>query len=348
MKRKLTSLIIFQLLSCSGQDKDNCSKENAYTKVTQVKEVARDINVYKNGNYRIVFQIDEAAYGDKRYYVIRQKQIGKLHDNTWNIFYVNKHDCSLYYYDTISGNLLTLEKWRLLENNDKIMKETKFTDIFNEGTIIEFTPQDLDKDEVEIQQFKQKLQSYEQTNPLIEDFDIDNLTYFINNETFFDSQHYIDSSWLQYFITKYKIDVSKLNDLMSLSIHQEDYNAIKLLTRAGYIISTKELNIVADTEIDVRNNIQENKIEGYENYVVARSKINLISRFLKEKYNFNKIVDPDGYTNLRKDKHSSSEILRKIKSGEPIEVLDNTGDWFLIKTNEGDKGYVHRSRIKSK
>jgi|GEM_PF-6450553 len=40
---------------------------------------------------------------------------------------------------------------------------------------------------------------------------------------------------------------------MSLSIHQEDYNAIKLLNRAGYIISTKELNIVADTEIDVRN-----------------------------------------------------------------------------------------------
>ncbi|SNV32213.1 SH3 domain protein [Chryseobacterium taklimakanense] len=59
------------------------------------------------------------------------------------------------------------------------------------------------------------------------------------------------------------------------------------------------------------------------------------------------IQDSDGYTNLRKDKTSTSEILQKIKSGEHIEVLDNTGDWFLIKTKEGKEGYVHKSRIKT-
>ena len=59
------------------------------------------------------------------------------------------------------------------------------------------------------------------------------------------------------------------------------------------------------------------------------------------------INDPDGYTNLRKDKNISSEVLKKIKSGEEIEVLDNSGDWFLVKTKEGEKGYVHKSRIKS-
>lgn len=60
------------------------------------------------------------------------------------------------------------------------------------------------------------------------------------------------------------------------------------------------------------------------------------------------ILDPDGFTNLRKEKNTSSEILQKIKSGSIIEVLDNSGDWFLVKTKEGNRGYVHKSRIKSK
>jgi len=59
------------------------------------------------------------------------------------------------------------------------------------------------------------------------------------------------------------------------------------------------------------------------------------------------IQDPDGYTNLRKDKNTSSEILQKINSGESVTVINNTGDWFLIKTKEGMKGYVHKSRVQS-
>ncbi|MDR3025159.1 SH3 domain-containing protein [Chryseobacterium sp.] len=45
-------------------------------------------------------------------------------------------------------------------------------------------------------------------------------------------------------------------------------------------------------------------------------------------------MDPDGYTNLRKEKSTNSEILQKIKSGEYINVLNNTDDWFLVKTKE--------------
>lgn len=231
-----------------------------------------------------------------------------------------------------------------IENNRKI----EWSNLFNEGTVIKFTPQDLDKKSPEIQNFKQKLELYENENPLIEDFDNKNLSYLINNETFFDVQYYIDNSWLQYFITKYKVDVSKLNDLMNLSIHQEDFNAVKLLADNGYIISKKDLNIPIDTENNIKEKVQENKSDGYESYIIANSKINQISKYLKEKYFLNKIVDPDGYTNLRKDKNTSSEILQKVKSGEHIEVLDNTGDWFLVKTKEGKEGYIHKSRIKSK
>ncbi|KQT24181.1 hypothetical protein ASG22_09200 [Chryseobacterium sp. Leaf405] len=59
------------------------------------------------------------------------------------------------------------------------------------------------------------------------------------------------------------------------------------------------------------------------------------------------IQDPDGYTNLRKAKNVSSEILQRIESGEEIEVIDNRGDWYLIKTKEGQTGYVHKSRVRT-
>lgn len=59
------------------------------------------------------------------------------------------------------------------------------------------------------------------------------------------------------------------------------------------------------------------------------------------------IQDPDGFSNLRKEKNSSSEVLQKIKSGENIEVIDNIGDWWQVKTKEGKTGYVHKSRVKS-
>lgn len=62
----------------------------------------------------------------------------------------------------------------------------------------------------------------------------------------------------------------------------------------------------------------------------------------------NYIQDPDGFTNLRKDKNASSQILQKIKTGEQIEVLDQNGDWWLVVSKEGKKGYVHKSRIQSK
>ncbi|SNR31310.1 SH3 domain-containing protein [Flavobacterium sp. ov086] len=60
-----------------------------------------------------------------------------------------------------------------------------------------------------------------------------------------------------------------------------------------------------------------------------------------------KIQDADGYTNLRKEKNSTSIIVEKVKSGEKIEVLDNSGDWWLVQTNSGNKGYIYKSKIKS-
>jgi hypothetical protein len=60
-----------------------------------------------------------------------------------------------------------------------------------------------------------------------------------------------------------------------------------------------------------------------------------------------KISDPDGFTNLRKEKNTSSEILQKINNSSEVEVLDNSEDWWLVQTKEGRKGYVYKTKIKS-
>lgn len=59
------------------------------------------------------------------------------------------------------------------------------------------------------------------------------------------------------------------------------------------------------------------------------------------------VQDPDGYTNLRKEKNTSSQILQKINSGERVHVINTSGDWFYIKTDKGNKGFVHKTRIKN-
>tara|TARA_B110000196_G_scaffold160109_1_gene137682 strand:- start:1389 stop:2702 length:1314 start_codon:yes stop_codon:yes gene_type:complete len=57
------------------------------------------------------------------------------------------------------------------------------------------------------------------------------------------------------------------------------------------------------------------------------------------------INDPDGYTNVREDKSSRSEIVFKVYEGEEFEIIDDKDDnWWLIQYN-GDQGYIYRDRI---
>lgn len=56
------------------------------------------------------------------------------------------------------------------------------------------------------------------------------------------------------------------------------------------------------------------------------------------------INDPDGYTNVREEKNSTSKILFKINEGEEFKVLSKKGDWWEIEFNE-KTGFVHKSRI---
>ena len=60
------------------------------------------------------------------------------------------------------------------------------------------------------------------------------------------------------------------------------------------------------------------------------------------------ISDPDGYTNVREGKSTSSKIITTVDSGLPIRVLDTTGNWWQVMTRDNKIGYIHKSRIKKR
>lgn len=146
----------------------------------------------------------------------------------------------------------------------------------------------------------------------------------------------------------------------------DNYTQIDFPTKDECLIFLIECLISYDEQIlGIKSNITEGKAYSYLSKFIAKDK-NLLNRLKqynlenqKIKYLIEEIVyhksvkflgyisDLDGYTNLRKEKSTSSDILQRIKSGGTVEVLDNTGDWYLVKTKEGKTGYIHKSRVKT-
>lgn len=82
-------------------------------------------------------------------------------------------------------------------------------------------------------------------------------------------------------------------------------------------------------------------------YDEKESKAKEINSLLIKSYNYI-IYDKDGYSNLRDDSFKEAFIVGTIKSGEHIDVLDNTNqEWLYIRASNNKEGYVNRSRIKS-
>lgn len=67
---------------------------------------------------------------------------------------------------------------------------------------------------------------------------------------------------------------------------------------------------------------------------------------------FAKIIDKDGYVNVRKQAKVTSEIVSKINTGEIVYAFpdEKLRDWVIVdytdRQNENITGYVHHSRIK--
>ena len=318
----------------------------------EVQKQSSFVDSISQNKKRLSFMTDSLKINNQEYYQIKTGYNGNFHWETYIIFYVDKNNCNKVMVDEIiSGNMIPLEKWRTLnKNSNKIDNKPisknliSFSDLFNEGSIIKFTPQDLDKNDPEIIAFKRKFLSFESSKPKAEDFDIDGLYLLINDETFSNNDGFIDDSWLRYFINKYPFQQNVIDQLTNTAIVQEDYEAVKALSKY-YIFSKKE--IMQSKKKKKYKDSLHGKLDIDEYYDPQYSQIDNILVYITNSYSKNHIQDPDGFTNLRKEKSTTSEVLQKIKSGEQIEVLDNTGDWFLIKTKEGKQGYVHRSRIKN-
>lgn len=67
---------------------------------------------------------------------------------------------------------------------------------------------------------------------------------------------------------------------------------------------------------------------------------------------FAKIVDGDGFVNVRKEANSKSKIIGRIKSDEIVYVFnkgDDSGNWFIVDYHEKNgnflTGYIHNTRI---
>jgi hypothetical protein len=318
----------------------------------EVKKQSKYVDSLSSNKKHLSFMIDSLDIKKQLYYRIKTGYDGATHWETYTIFYVDKNNCGKILIDeVISGEIISLEKWRTLNKKKTKMSEnttdTKnitFSDLFDEGSNIEFTPTDLNKTEPEIQAFKSKLSSFESSKPEASDFNIDDLSLLINNETFSNNERFVNSSWLEYFIGKYSFKQNIIDKLMNTALEQEDFAAVKILSK-HYIFSQKQID-QARTKQAYKNSLH-GKLDTEEYYDPEFSKIDNILTFITALCSKNYIQDPDGYTNLRKDKTTTSEVLQKINSGENVNVLDNSGDWFLIKTKEGKTGYVHKSRVKS-
>lgn len=58
------------------------------------------------------------------------------------------------------------------------------------------------------------------------------------------------------------------------------------------------------------------------------------------------INDKDGFTNIRVDRSNKSDIIGKIIDKEYFTFFENANsNWWIIQTENGQIGYIHKSRI---
>jgi hypothetical protein len=120
------------------------------------------------------------------------------------------------------------------------------------------------------------------------------------------------------------------------------------LTEIKYLFKNKEsdfiLHEVQITESDLNENSNlKKRIILSDNITLHDFNYNNYVQYLKY---YVKINDSDGYSNIRGGKNSASTVIEKVKTGESVEVLDNSDDWWLIKTKSGNKGYIFKTKVK--
>ena len=188
-------------------------------------------------------------------------------------------------------------------------------------------------------------------------FTILNLLYKNSNKAKMTPSHYFDelSQWdLSNNTLKQKMKMLFKND-KNLNQKLKELEEARIFTYQGALT-----NVQANYE-------QYHYVDGlYFDYLVDRGDLEvkeIILKILKDpkisksdkenievylKYYKYYISDPDGYTNVREGKSTSSKIIATVDSGLPIRVLDTTGNWWQVMTKDNEIGYIHKSRIKKR
>lgn len=229
----------------------------------------------------------------------------------------------------------------------------QISDLFSEGTITSFSTKDLNKNDSAIKQFKAKLSRFEEQlkgNRL----NVEDLSILINHEVFDNSKTYVNSSWLNYFLTKYPVSPINLNAIFDQAINQEDNNAVKIMLQHGFIVSDRQLKVAREAKENsirlTRYNLEHKGLDDLGDptfYDQKKSTIDAIQQLLNSQYKANATHDSDGFTNLRESRSKASGIIEQIKNAKHVKVLDNTGEWWQVETESGHRGYVFWTRIKS-
>lgn len=321
------------LLSLSTWAQKGCVvEENAYAQVTSLPEVDKHIKECNNVPRCVFFTIDPYLNDKREFYEIKEFLGGEFMNHTIGWYYVDKESCKVYRYDVVTDRVFTLEQLNQFGDilGDKTGERVRLYYLFYLNGSIDFGPEELDLSTDEKKEFLAELTVLEKNYPSGKGFKVDNLLFLVNNEFTKSRIREANTKWLNYFISKFNIDVSVLHSVMKEAISELDFAAMKIILARGYIVSEKDLSVAKRTKRGT-----------------SSTRIDEITNMLTKKYKANKINDPDGYTNLRKEKTTKSSIVSKVPSGEQINVLDNTGNWFLIETKDGVQGYVYRNRVKS-
>lgn len=346
---KILLILLIPVLSCTAQVKEVCTLEKAYYQVTNLKEVAESIKKYEHTKKGIYFLTEDTSREGREYFEIREMQKGTFHNSTWDFFYVDKQNCKVYYSDYMNdGKLYTPEEWDVFTkkrvSSYKLKRQLSFEEFFNDISDVRFTPKDLNKNVPVIQALKKKLDLLDTGVYKPDEIPFSDLRWLINYNVFTESESFVDPSWLEYFITKYKFKQGTLNDLMKMSIEKENRLSLKTLSD-GYIFSERELTRAK--ELQKKKDALKGKVDTESYYDPKYSDIDEIVLFISQRIGKNHIEDVDGYTNLRFSGSATAAIISQIPSGEYVKVLDSKDNWLEVETKGRKRGYVHRSRVKS-
>lgn len=135
-----------------------------------------------------------------------------------------------------------------------------------------------------------------------------------------------------------------------LSFVQLKINGSKLI-ETKYEFQNKNNELLLDKVVITKSDLYENEDKKDEKIIdklnINIKDFNYNNNFQNNSKSITKINDPDGYTNLRKEKSTTSVILEKVKTGEKVEVIEQSGDWYLVKTKAGNQGYIFKTKIVS-